>query len=46
MTPAGTLVSPAASAKEMKLLDAKYAIFQETIEIQKKWRKAMQIASN
>ena len=41
MTPSGTLIAPGASAKENKLLEAKYKIFRETIEIQKRWRKEM-----
>ena len=45
MTPAGTLVSPAASPREKKLLEAKYKIFRESIEIQKRWRKEMVDAS-
>jgi len=45
MTPHGTLISPKATAKEKKLLDAKYKIFRETIDIQKRWRKEMEAAS-
>ena len=45
MTPAGTLVSPAASPREKKLLEAKYKIFRESIEIQKRGRKEMVDAS-
>ena len=45
MTPTGTLVAPAASPKEKKLLEAKYKIFREAIEIQKRWRKQMEEAS-
>jgi hypothetical protein len=45
MTPPGTLIAPAASAKEKKLLEAKYKIFRESIEIQKRWRKEMDEAS-
>ncbi|KAG6897682.1 hypothetical protein C0992_012431 [Termitomyces sp. T32_za158] len=45
MTPVGTLVAPSASAKEKKLLEAKYKIFRESIEIQKRWRKEMDEAS-
>ncbi|GLB33245.1 putative FGGY family of carbohydrate kinases, C-terminal domain [Lyophyllum shimeji] len=46
MTPVGSLVAPSASAKERRLLEAKYKIFRETIEIQKRWRKEMDEASN
>lgn len=44
MTPAGTLVVPNASPREKRLLHAKYSIFRETIEIQKRWRKKMEDA--
>jgi hypothetical protein len=44
MTPSGTKMSPAASWKEKRLLEAKYKIFLETIEIQKKWRHVMEAA--
>ena len=39
MTPLATVVRPAAGNKEKKLLEAKYKIFLESIEIQKRWRK-------
>lgn len=45
MTPDGTAIAPAASAKEKKLLDAKYKIFRESIDIQKRWRAEMETAS-
>ncbi|KAJ7667593.1 hypothetical protein DFH06DRAFT_1280541 [Mycena polygramma] len=45
MTPHGTLVAPGASPKEKKLLAAKYKIFRETIDIQKRWRQEMEEAS-
>ncbi|KAF5346942.1 hypothetical protein D9758_010142 [Tetrapyrgos nigripes] len=45
MTPPGTIVKPAASTKEKKLLEAKYKIFREQIEIQKRWRKEMENAA-
>ncbi|KAJ7179530.1 FGGY family of carbohydrate kinase [Mycena filopes] len=45
MTPPGTLVSPGASPKEKKLLEAKYKIFRESIEIQQRWRKEMEEAA-
>ncbi|KAH9950160.1 Pentulose kinase [Amylocystis lapponica] len=45
MTPPGTMIAPAADAKEKKLLEAKYKIFRESIEIQKRWRKEMEEAS-
>lgn len=45
MTRPGTLVAPQASAREKKLLEAKYKIFRESIDIQKRWRKEMEDAS-
>ena len=45
MTPVGTLIPPKASTKEKKLLEAKYKIFLETIDIQKRWRKEMEDAA-
>lgn len=44
MTPIGTLIPPKASEKEQRLLEAKYKIFLETIDIQKRWRKEMEDA--
>ena len=44
MTPAGSMVQPAASPKEEKLLAAKYSIFLEAIELQRRWRKEMEAA--
>ncbi|KAF7301626.1 hypothetical protein MIND_00728100 [Mycena indigotica] len=45
MTPSGTLVAPNASQKEDRLLKAKYKIFLETIEIQRRWRQEMEEAA-
>lgn len=45
MTPPGTQISPSASPKEKKLLEAKYKIFRESIDIQKRWRDEMLAAS-
>ncbi|KDQ65060.1 hypothetical protein JAAARDRAFT_28723 [Jaapia argillacea MUCL 33604] len=45
MTPAGTMVAPNASEKEKRLLEAKYKIFRESIEIQKRWREEMEVAA-
>ncbi|KDN47232.1 hypothetical protein RSAG8_03711, partial [Rhizoctonia solani AG-8 WAC10335] len=45
MTPPGTEVRPAASARESKLLDAKYSIFLEAIDIQRRWRREMAAAA-
>ncbi|KAF4616009.1 hypothetical protein D9613_011456 [Agrocybe pediades] len=44
MTPPGTLIAPSCTPKEKRLLDAKYKIFLETIDIQKRWRKEMEEA--
>ncbi|ELU44151.1 ribitol kinase [Rhizoctonia solani AG-1 IA] len=44
MTPPGTEVHPKASPKESKLLDAKYSIFLEAIDIQRRWRREMAAA--
>ena len=41
MTPQGESVAPSATAKEKRLLEAKYKIFREQIEIQRRWRKEM-----
>ncbi|KAG7096560.1 hypothetical protein E1B28_003982 [Marasmius oreades] len=45
MTPPGTIIRPAASKREKKLLEAKYKIFREQIEIQYRWRKEIEEAS-
>ncbi|KAF9464283.1 FGGY family of carbohydrate kinase [Collybia nuda] len=45
MTPVGTLISPAATVKEKKLLEAKYKIFRESIDIQQRWREEIEDAS-
>ncbi|TFY81049.1 hypothetical protein EWM64_g2960 [Hericium alpestre] len=45
MTPPATIVPPAASPKEKRLLEAKYKIFRESIDIQTRWRKDMEEAS-
>lgn len=45
MTPTGTVVRPDASPREKKMLETKYKIFREAIEIQKRWRKDMEEAS-
>ncbi|KAH0839566.1 hypothetical protein J3R83DRAFT_455 [Lanmaoa asiatica] len=41
----GTLVAPAPSSKVKKLFEAKYKIFRETIDIQKRWRQQMEEAA-
>lgn len=45
MTPPGTLIAPSASPSEKKLLEAKYKIFRESIDIQYRWRKEIAEAS-
>jgi hypothetical protein len=45
MTPLGTKIGPAARPREKKLLEAKYKIFRESIDIQKRWRKEMEEAA-
>jgi hypothetical protein len=45
MTPPASTVLPAASARERRLLDAKYKIFRESIEIQQRWRSEMNAAA-
>lgn len=44
MTEPGTLVAPAAGPRERALLEAKYKIFLETIDIQRRWRSEMDAA--
>ncbi|TDL29142.1 Pentulose kinase [Rickenella mellea] len=44
MTSPGTLIAPAASPKEKRLLEVKYKIFRESIEIQKRWRDEIEAA--
>ncbi|TFK74375.1 Pentulose kinase [Pluteus cervinus] len=44
MTPPGTRIVPSASEKEQRILAAKYKIFRETIEIQKRWREEIEEA--
>lgn len=39
MTPPATVMRPDAGEKEKKLLDVKYRIFLESIEIQRRWRR-------
>jgi len=45
MTPPGTLIVPSASVKDRKLLNAKFKIFMETIDIQRRWRVEMEEAA-
>ena len=44
MTAAGTVIPVSVNSREKKLLEAKYSIFREAIEIQKRWRKKMEDA--
>jgi hypothetical protein len=45
MTPPGTLITPVTMDKEQRLLEAKYKIFRESIDIQKRWRQEIEAAS-
>lgn len=45
MTPAGTVIRSQAGEREKRILDAKYKIFKETIEIQRRWRKEIEAAA-
>lgn len=45
MTQPGVKIEPVISPREKRLLEAKYKIFQEAIEIQRRWRKIMAEAS-
>lgn len=38
MSRPGSTVKPSASEKELKLLQVKYDIFRECIDIQRRWR--------
>ena len=44
MTAPGTVVSVSVNSREKKMLEAKYSIFRETIEMQKRWRRKMEDA--
>ncbi|KAH9986788.1 Pentulose kinase [Russula vinacea] len=46
MTPPGTVVRPAAGEREKRLLEAKYRIFLESIEIQRRWRNEIDAVAN
>ena len=46
MTQPGRRIEPDANPRDKKLLEAKYKIFRESIEIQKRWRKEMEDAAN
>ncbi|KAF8485225.1 Pentulose kinase [Russula ochroleuca] len=46
MTPPGTVVRPAAGEREKRLLDVKYRIFLESIEIQRRWRSQIDAVAN
>ncbi|EJD54119.1 Pentulose kinase [Auricularia subglabra TFB-10046 SS5] len=45
MTPVGAAIRSEASEREKRILDAKYKIFKETIEIQRRWRKEIEVAA-
>jgi len=46
MTPPGTIIKPTQDKAVSALLHVKYKIFRETIEIQKRWRKEVEQATN
>jgi hypothetical protein len=39
MTPSGRRILPREDGRLKRVLDAKYRIFKESIEIQRKWRR-------
>jgi len=45
MTQPGRKLTPSSSPADKKLLDAKYHIFRESIDIQRSWRKLMEEAA-
>jgi hypothetical protein len=45
MTQPGKKIEPGAGPKVKRLLDAKYKIFRESIEIQRRWRAEMKAAA-
>jgi len=46
MTNPGVQIVPVASSKQKKLLEAKYKIFREQIDIQRRWRGDMAVAAD
>lgn len=46
MSRPGTTIKPNMTEKEKKLLDVKYKIFNECIDLQRKWRKDVENALN
>ncbi|KPV72219.1 uncharacterized protein RHOBADRAFT_39660 [Rhodotorula graminis WP1] len=44
MSRPGTTVHPSASPEELKLLEAKYKIFRDMIDVQRRWRKEVREA--
>jgi len=45
MTPHGNVIRSSANAVEKKILDAKYRIFKESIDIQRRWRREVDEAA-
>lgn len=45
MTQAGRKIEPAANPRDKRLLEAKYQIFLESIETQRRWREKMEQAA-
>jgi ribulose kinase len=46
MTPPATVMRPSAGEREKRLLDVKYRIFLESIEIQRRWRREIDAVAN
>ena len=46
MSRPGQVISPAADGGDMKPLEAKYRIFLESIDIQRRWRAMMEEAAH
>jgi hypothetical protein len=44
MTPQGTIITPSTDQAILRLLEAKYKIFKESIGIQLRWRQEIKAA--
>jgi hypothetical protein len=45
MTPPATVMRPDAGEREKKLLEVKYRIFLESIDIQRRWRREVDLVA-
>jgi hypothetical protein len=45
MTPHGSVIRSTATSVEKRILDVKYSIFKEQIDIQRRWRKEIDAAA-